>query len=95
MSDPATVEDKEQALKMFQERRVRGATEEKIDDSGLYAGSDMHYDCLACGCQDIVLPETWVPPRPKFCAECQALKDKGWLDEATAQPTPEVPVTPK
>lgn len=69
-------------------------TEQKIWNEDLLAGSPMYYDCIACGAQKIVVPETWVT-KPDLCTECQALQKMGWLDEATAQPMPEPPKTKK
>jgi hypothetical protein len=77
---PLTTQGKEVALQGLRERRERGKTETKIRNIDLYAGSPMHYNCIGCGCQDIVVPESWIT-KPDLCTECQALKDMGWLNE--------------
>jgi hypothetical protein len=76
----ATEKGKELALKALQERRDNPP--EKIDNSTLYAGSDMYYYCQSCGHLVDILPENWDPrfTQPKrLCDECQALKNLGWL----------------
>ncbi len=76
---PATTKGKAHALAELAERRKRGETEEKIDNSALVAGSPMYFDCRACGCQDIKVSEDYIR-RPKLCEECQAMQDLGWLE---------------
>ena len=75
----ATTQGKEAALNALLERRERNKTRERIDNGRGYAGDPMHFDCITCG-EDIVVPESYIPPRPKLCRECQALKDAGWLE---------------
>lgn len=84
---PLTTQGKEAAITGFRERQARGKTEKKINNSALYAGSPMHFDCTACGCQNITVPESWIS-KPDLCVECQALKTIGWLDEAMVPPEP-------
>jgi hypothetical protein len=77
----ATTEGKEFALKKLTERRTQAKKDGQIDDGKLPAGAPMHYYCKTCGLIAEVLPENWFwsPPK-KFCSECQALKDAGWLE---------------
>ena len=72
--------DKKEALLALAERKKRGKTERKINNAELYAGSSMHFDCKVCGCQDIVVSESY-RSKPSLCHECQKLKDLGWLGE--------------
>lgn len=74
----ATTKGKVAAIAALQKRREDNKTRKRIDNSSLYAGSPMHFDCLGCGA-DIVVPENYIT-RPKLCSECQALKDLGWLE---------------
>jgi len=74
---PATLEGMEVALKALANRRANRP--EQIDNSRLYAGSDMYYYCISCGHESDVLPECHVFRPKKLCRECQALKDLGWL----------------
>jgi len=74
----ATTQGKEVALRALEERRQANRDRERIDNSSLYAGSPMHFDCSGCG-EDIVVPENYITC-PKLCPECQALKDVGWLE---------------
>jgi hypothetical protein len=74
----ATAQGKEAALAALAERREKNKTKEVIDNSSLRAGSPMVFDCIACNA-NIWVPESYVT-RPKLCAECQALKDLGWLE---------------
>jgi hypothetical protein len=75
----ATSQGKEAALKALKERRERAKTEKKIDNARLVAGSDMYFDCIACGCQDIRVSESY-RTHPKMCPECAALKEMGWME---------------
>jgi hypothetical protein len=40
----------------------------------------MYFYCISCGHEAAALPENYISPPPKLCAECQALKDCGWLE---------------
>lgn len=75
----ATTQGKEYALKALAERRESNKTRERVDNGKGYAGDPMHFDCITCG-GDIMVPENYIPPRPKLCTECQALKEAGWLE---------------
>ncbi len=75
----ATTQGKEFALKALGERRDRNKTRERIDNTALLAGREMHFDCLGCG-DDLIVPENYLR-RPNLCVECQALKTLGWLDQ--------------
>ncbi len=74
----ATQQGKEAALKALATRREANKTRKRVNNSSLYAGSDMHFDCITCG-GDIVVPENYVT-KPDLCDECQALKSAGWLE---------------
>lgn len=79
----ATTQGKESALKALSERREQAKQEEQINNASLSAGELMYYYCKSCGLLADVLPENWDPrftQRKKLCAECQALKDLGWLE---------------
>lgn len=82
---PLTTQGKDAAIAGFCERQQRGKTETKINNGALYAGSPMHFNCIACGCQDITVPESWIT-KPDLCMECAALKTVGWLDAAMDKP---------
>ena len=46
----------------------------QIDNSRLYAGSDMYYYCETCGVHVSTKPEGWyTDPPPKHCADCKDL----------------------
>ncbi len=75
----ATTQGKQYALEQLAKRRERAKTEKKIDNGSLPAYAPMYFDCKACGCQDIKVPENYIS-RPQICDECQALKDLGWLE---------------
>ena len=74
----ATTQGKTAALEALEKRREENRDRENIDNASLYAGSPMHFDCLGCNA-DITVTESYIT-RPKFCTECQALKDIGWLE---------------
>jgi hypothetical protein len=70
---------KEVALAKLEMRRSVN-TPKKIDNASLPAGAPMYYYCLGCDTLLAVKPEDWVDdPPPKYCGECEALKEAGWL----------------
>jgi len=73
-----TQEGKAKALASLEKRRAANVKRHQVRNEDLPADSPMYFACLSCGA-DIVLPESYIPPRPKMCAECQALYDLGWL----------------
>lgn len=75
---PITTQGKDIAIAALVKRRNENKTRKRIDNSLLYAGSPMHFDCTGCGA-DIVVPEDYIT-RPTLCSECEALKSKGWLE---------------
>ncbi len=75
----ATAKGKKYALEQLKKRKKQNKDREKINNANLYAGDMMHYYCIICN-QEMVLFENHSCPAPKLCVECQALKDKGWLD---------------
>ncbi len=76
----ATTKGKEFALAALKQRRQKNKKEKKIDNSSLCAGSDMYYYCVSCDGLADILPECHMSTPKKLCAECQALKDLGWLE---------------
>lgn len=59
----------------------KASAPEPIDDASLPAGSPMHYYCQGCGHPTATLPEGWYEtPPPRFCAPCQTMVERGWLD---------------
>jgi len=74
----ATTLSKAHALQMLTMRREQYKNKPTIDNSSLYAGSPMYFDCLTCRAT-IAVPETYIS-RPSHCPECQALKECGWLE---------------
>lgn len=76
---PLTAQGRAIAVAALWERRKAAKTQTRINNSSLYAGSPMYFDCIGCGLQNIVMPEGWIS-KPDFCVECQALKDCGWLE---------------
>jgi hypothetical protein len=75
---PATTLGKAKALAALAVRRLKNKTRKRIDNSALYAGSPMYFDCIGCG-GEIVVPEDYIT-KPDLCSECQALKALGWLE---------------
>jgi hypothetical protein len=53
---PLTTQGKAAALDGLRQRREAAKTQKLINNSALYAGSPMHYCCVACGLQNIVMP---------------------------------------
>ena len=82
----ATVADKEKAaaFQAFVDRRAANKGRPRIDNSELPAGSPMYFYCAPCG-GEIEVEEDYIPPRPKYCTECQQLETKGWLQEFVTQ----------
>jgi hypothetical protein len=52
----------------------------QIDNAALYAGMAMYFYCSAGGHVAEILPEDYLVRTRRLCAECQALKDCGWLE---------------
>lgn len=72
---------KDKAFEQFA-RRVRYAVNiEKIDNSGLHAGSPMYFYCKDCGIPTEVLPEDYLFQPNRCCSQCKGLEDRGWLEE--------------
>ena len=74
----ATIPGKDRAFAALAKRCNINKTRKRIDNSSLYAGSPMHFDCSCCGA-DIMVPENYII-RPKLCDECEVLKNRGWLE---------------
>lgn len=73
---------KDKALEQFLRRKRYAIQIEKIDNSGLHAGSPMYFYCTHCGVPTEVLPEDYLFPPIKACSQCQGLKQEGWLQDA-------------
>lgn len=74
---------RERAQADFQARRGAAHT---LDNALLPAGSPMIYYCRYCGWASDILPESWFLAIPRqVCSECEAMLDRGWLDEAQAR----------
>jgi hypothetical protein len=69
---------KEAAMEALKERRENPP--KKIDNSSLYAGSDMYFYCHSCGRLADVKPEDYTTPPRQLCKLCQEMKDNGWLE---------------
>lgn len=76
---------KEHALEQFVRRKKYSFQIEKIDNSGLHAGSPMYFYCGHCGIPTEVLPEDYLFPPIKACSQCKGLEAEGWLEEAKKQ----------
>jgi hypothetical protein len=74
----STAKGKPAALKALAARRKANKARAPIDNGAAYAGSPMYFDCDGCGAP-IQHPEDYLT-RIRLCAECQALKDLGWLE---------------
>lgn len=74
----ATAQGKAAALEALEKRRETNRDRKRVDNSSLYTGSPMHFDCIGCSA-DIVVPESYVS-KPDLCGECQAMKNLGWLE---------------
>ena len=74
----ATALGKEAALTALAVRREANKNRKRVDDSKLYAGSPMHFDCIGCG-DEIVVPEGYIT-KPSMCPECEAMHVLGWLE---------------
>lgn len=77
MTMPQTTKGKDIALGALAARRENPPRH--IDNASLHAGSPMYFYCIACGWLAETKPESYMTPVRKFCTECQALKDLGWL----------------
>lgn len=76
---------KEKACEQFVRRRRYAFQIEKIDNSGLHAGSPMYFYCKECGVPTEVLPEDYLFTPFSQCSQCKGLKDEGWLSDAFAK----------
>ena len=66
------------ALAQLEKRKAKAKTVERIDNSRLYAGSNMYYYCHLCGLLAAELPECHVERPPRFCGPCAELLDNGY-----------------
>jgi len=73
---------KEHALDQFLRRRKYSYQIEKVDNSGLHAGSPMYFYCRFCGVPTEVLPEDYLFQPITCCSQCKGLQEEGWLEEA-------------
>ncbi len=59
--------------------RIRKETApNKIDNSGLHAGSPMYFYCVDCGWLSDVKEESYTSLPRKFCSSCKFIRDMGW-----------------
>lgn len=75
-------EAKELACEQYVRRCRYAISIEKVDNSGLHAGSPMYFYCRQCGIPTEVLPEDYLFPPQKECSQCTGLKSEGWLEDA-------------
>ena len=73
-----TEQGKTAAISALEKRRSNRP--EKIDDSRLPVGAEMHFYCISCGHLAGTMPESYTSNPPKLCDECKAMKDLGWLE---------------
>jgi hypothetical protein len=73
---------KDKACEQFVRRRRYAVQIEKIDNSGLHAGSPMYFYCKDCGIPTEVLPEDYLFQPLRQCSQCQGLHQQGWLEHA-------------
>ena len=78
--DIELAEDK--VCEQFVRRRRYAIQIEKIDNSGLHAGSPMYFYCKECGIPTEVLPEDYLFPPIRQCSQCQGLQQQNWLEKA-------------
>jgi len=86
--------DKTIAIETFV-TRYRENQGKQINNSSLYAGSDMYYYCRHCGIHTQTLPEShWGRP-VTICVPCEALETNGLIPEAVrvAKAPPSEPST--
>lgn len=73
---------KEMACEQFLRRCRYAIRIEKIDNSGLHAGSPMYFYCKDCGIPTEVLPEDYLFQPTRRCSQCTGLHQHGWMEEA-------------
>lgn len=73
---------KDEACDQFVRRCQYAINIEKIDNSGLHAGSPMYFYCKDCGIPTEVLPEDYLFRPLNQCSQCQGLHQHGWLEQA-------------
>lgn len=73
---------KKHACEQFLRRRQYSIQIEKVDNSGLHAGSPMYFYCQECGIPTEVLPEDYLFSPVKVCSQCQGLCKHNWLEDA-------------
>ncbi len=74
----ATTRGKEFALEELRKRREESAKVKDVDNSSFPAGAPMYFRCKTCGTY-MSVPESYIS-KPSLCAECQALKELGWME---------------
>ena len=73
---------KQTACEQFVRRKRYAIQIEKVDNSGLHAGSPMYFYCKTCGIPTEVLPEDYLFPPLRECSQCFGLQQQGWLEDA-------------
>jgi hypothetical protein len=74
--------NKEKAIEQFVRRRRYATQIEKIDSSGLHAGSPVYFYCKDCGIPTEVLPEDFLFSPLRQCSQCEGLCENKWLEDA-------------
>lgn len=73
---------KQHACEQFVRRRQYAILIEKVDNSGLHAGSPMYFYCVECGVPTEVLPEDYIFAPIRECSQCKGLHTHNWLEDA-------------
>ncbi len=73
---------KQHACEQFVRRRQYAIKIEKVDNSGLHAGSPMYFYCIECGVPLEVLPEDYIFAPIQECSQCKGLSTHNWLEDA-------------
>ena len=70
------------AIEQFVRRTRYAVSIEKVDNTGLHAGSPMYFYCRHCGIPTEVLPEDYLFSPMRECSQCKGLHEQGWLSSA-------------
>ena len=76
------VDAKSKACDQYLRRRRYAILIEKVDNSGLHAGSPMYFYCKDCGIPTEVLPEDYLFQPNRECSQCFGLHKQGWMGDA-------------
>lgn len=67
------------ALRCLAERKAH-QPHHKLKNDALRAGSPMFYYCEICGWLAAIMHEEHVAPVPKFCYDCDWMKEQGYIE---------------